>query len=341
MKIPDNLKNITLLVFSVLLLNVSAGTSAQDYSDTQIQTSPYSQAELDQMLAPIALYPDSVLSHILIASTYPLEIVLADRWARDHEDLEGEAAINAADDEDWDPSVKALVAFPHLLERLSDDLDWTEQLGEAFLASEEQVLDTVQNLRQRAIAEGSLNDMEHIAVVQEEDDIVIEPAVREVVYVPFYDTRVVYGPWWWSGFPPVYWDYPHHVYHTHRPYHYNSVVYWGPRVSISWGFFFSSVSWHHHHVVVIDRHRYPNHRFYSGRYVARHHDAERWTHNPHHRRGVTYRNPRTRDYFDKQPHKQNRYDDRRQYTGTRTADRDARQRETRLSSEPRNFIKIN
>src|SRR5690606_9466242 len=101
----------------------------------------FTAAELDQMLAPVALYPDTVLSHVLIASTYPLEVVQADRWTRENPGLETEAAVAAVENQDWDPSVKALVAFPQVLDRMSADLAWTQRLGDAFLADEGAVMD--------------------------------------------------------------------------------------------------------------------------------------------------------------------------------------------------------
>lgn len=268
-----------------------------DYQYTRDRDSnePYSQAELDQMLAPIALYPDSVLSHILIAATYPLEVVMADRWAQQNTRLKGDKAINAVDDKAWDASVKALVAFPTVLERMSNNLDWTESVGEAFLSDEEQVLETIQQLRQRAYDEGNLDTLDHLRVTHEEEDIIIEPARRDVVYIPVYNTRIVYGPWWWNHYPPVYW---HHDDFYYRRSH---AVYWGPSVYLSHGFFFSGFHWHNHHVVVVDRryrHRY-HRNYYSNRYIVRHEHARRWNHDYRHRRGVEYKNPRTRDFFER------------------------------------------
>lgn len=251
----------------------------------------FSRAELDQMLAPIALYPDTVLSHVLIAATYPLEVVQADRWARTNSKLDAQAAVNAVENEDWDPSVKALVAFPEILQRMSEDLDWTQRVGDAFLADESEVMGVIQDLRQKAYASGSLDKLEYVRVQREEKVIVIEPAVERVVYVPYYDSRVVYGGWWWPGYPPVYWHHPR-----------NHLVvggfYWGPRVYVAPSFYFSSFHWHRRHVVVVDYHRHHHHpRFYSGRSIARYEGARHWRHNPHHRRGVVYRNDNLRHHY--------------------------------------------
>ncbi len=282
------------LLAAVTAMPVSA-QSTKTTATAEVEETQYSQAELDQMLAPIALYPDSVLSHLLIAATYPLEVVMADRWAKKNSKLTGDDAINAVDDKEWDASVKALVAFPTVLKRLSEDLDWTESVGEAFLADEELVLQTIQNLRQRAYDEGNLDSLEHLRVINEDDEIVIEPANKKVVYIPVYNTRIVYGPWWWSGYPPVYWHSDDFYYRR------NHVVYWGPSVYISHSFFFSGFHWHNHHVVIIDRpyrRRYYD-NYYSNRHIVRREHSRRWQHEERHRRGVEYRNPRTRDYFER------------------------------------------
>ena len=284
---------IALMISLLLPLMVGCTTtqavSPTSYSTTAAQAS-FSEAQLDSLLAPIALYPDTVLSHVLIASTYPLEIVEADRWARNNSRLKGDDAVNAVDHQDWDPSVKALVAFPDILQRMSEDLDWTQQLGDAFLASEERVMDSIQKLRNRAYASGNLDKVEHVRVIREEKTIVIEPSVERVVYVPAYDTRVVYGNWWWADYPPVYWHYP-------SSYVFVSGFYWGPRVYIGPRFYFSGCHWRDRRVVVIDRHHHHGHRFYDSRSVVRHTNAKHWHHNPVHRRGVAYHDNHTRERF--------------------------------------------
>src|SRR4249920_1335959 len=133
-----------------LLLCVSVAF-AQTTAPVPVQ-SVFAQQELDQMLAPLALYPDSLLSQILMASTYPLEIVEAARWVKAHPALQGDQAVKATDQYNWEPSVKSLVAFPNVLAMMDEKLDWTERLGDAFLSQQPEVMDTVQNLRQRASA---------------------------------------------------------------------------------------------------------------------------------------------------------------------------------------------
>lgn len=287
-----------ILTLSLILPAISGCSQAQTapadpgYTTSQAKSSAeFSQAQLDSLLAPVALYPDTVLSHVLIASTYPLEVVQADRWARDNKQLAGDDAVKAVENKDWDPSVKALVAFPDLLNRMSSDLDWTQQLGDAFLADESRVMDTVQSLRNKAYASGNLDKVEHVKVVREERIITIEPAVERVVYVPVYDTRVVYGSWWWPDYPPVYWHRPHYTY-VHG-------FYWGPRVYIGSSFFFSGCHWRDRRVVVIDHHHHHHHshRFYNNRAIVHYRDSRHWHHNPTHRRGVAYYDNRTRERF--------------------------------------------
>src|SRR6056297_4245370 len=259
----------------------------------------FAQAELDQMLAPIALYPDTVLSHVLIAATYPLEVVQAARWSRANPGLEGEYAVAAVEHYPWDPSVMALVAFPELLARMDADLDWTQRLGDAFLIQEYQVLDTVQYLRDEAYASGHLRSNEYVRVVRETEYIYIEPSVTRVVYVPWYDPHTVYRNWRWSAYPPVYW---------HQPSGYRSgfSFHWGNGHHLQYGFFFSAVHWPSHRLVIHDHYGYyPRHdkhygkrygkhgyggpRFASGRELARFDGARHWKHDRKHRRGVAYR----------------------------------------------------
>lgn len=280
------MRKALLVIFSILF-SLSASLQAQDE-----QKQVFSEAELEQILAPIALYPDSVLTHILIASTYPIELVQADRWVSKHPDLEPGDAANQVEDKDWDPSVKALVPFPNILERLSDNLDWTQRLGDAFLQSEERVLDAIQSLRRQADDAGNLDKMENMKVSREKKVIIIEPVEREVVYVPYYDTRYIYGHWRWAHYPPVYWRHSYYHYHHHRPY------YWYPRVRIRFGFFFNAFHWHNHHIVHINHHYYHHHRrHYHRRDIIRHNDGRRWHHNPTHRRGVAYRTNLVRDRY--------------------------------------------
>ena len=171
----------SLLTLSLLLLmpvangqTVTKATGAAQPVVTA-EVPGFSQAELDQMLAPVALYPDTVLSHVLIAATYPLEIVKATRWLSAQQAMTSEQALKAAENEPWDPSVRALVAFPPLLTKMNNELEWTQKLGDAFLIQESQVMATVQSLREKAYSAGNLQQQEHITVQRQEKVIIIEP----------------------------------------------------------------------------------------------------------------------------------------------------------------------
>src|SRR5687768_16767991 len=165
----------------------------------------YNQAELDAMLAPIALYPDGLLSQILIAATYPDEVADAARWSRGNPQLTGQDAVRAVSEMDWDASVKSLVAFPDLLARMDESPQWTSDLGKAFRQQEPHVMDTVQGLRQRARSSGHLQSNDQYSVREQGEAIVVQPVQPTVVYANYYDPFLVYGPWWWPAYRPVYW----------------------------------------------------------------------------------------------------------------------------------------
>lgn len=283
-----------MLSAALVALPFTAPTQAASVSVSQGASASLSQAELEQMLAPIALYPDSLLSHILIASTYPLEVVQAQRWLEDHPKLSTDQVMSRTEDKDWDPSVKALMAFPNVLQKMSEDLDWTQRLGEAFLADEAQVMDGIQSLRQQADKANSLANMENMAVTRANNQIIIEPVRREVVYVPYYDPRVVYGTWRWGvAYPPVYWEFGGYVGYPYRPSH--SYFYWSPGIHISFNYFFSSFHWHRHKVVVIDHHH--SHHYRPRERYSVSHGAQPWKHKPEHRRGVVYHNPVVKERY--------------------------------------------
>ncbi|MCE9685255.1 DUF3300 domain-containing protein [Shewanella sp. AS16] len=248
----------------------------------------FSEAELAQMLAPIALYPDSLLTHILIAATYPLEIVEAQRWLNNHPGLSTKQLMAKAEDQDWDPSVVALLAFPNVLKQMNDDLDWTQKLGDAFLQDEAGVLASIQSLRRDADAANSLADMDNMKIKRVEQQIIIEPVQPQIVYVPYYDPWIVYGHWRWIGYPPVYWDlYPYYTRHGH--------FYWHTGIYISFNYFFSAFNWPHHHIIVTQPRG--SYHYRSRQVIAHSHGVQRWHHQPHHRRGVAYRNDNLRHKY--------------------------------------------
>lgn len=287
---------LSMLAMSTLLISgcVTAAPAQQGVAQTQIhnqQAMPqgsYSEAEIAQLLAPIALYPDSLLSHILIAATYPLEVIQAERWLSENPALTGTAALEAAADKPWDPSVIALTATPDVLKRMSDDIGWTQNLGEAVLTDEEQVLAGIQVLREQAYAQGQLASNEHVVIEREQTNktIVIETIKREYIYVPYYDPRVVYGSWRWYDYPPIYWPRPTLSVSIGSGW-YNG-IYWGVSYHVPSAFYFSYMAWPQRYIVV-------NHHYYhkpQRRHPQRYHvidQGKRWQHNPQHRRGVAYK----------------------------------------------------
>src|SRR5713101_7584232 len=230
----------------------TASTTTQP-PETASPRPTFMQQELDQMLAPIALYPDALLSQSLMAATYPLEVVEAARWSRANPNLKGDRAVNAVAQTHWDPSVKSLVAFPQIIQMMDEKLDWTERLGDAFLSQQPQLMDTVQNLRQRAYAAGNLRSTDQIYVEPQGQTIVVAPANPEVIYVPYYDPMVVYGPWWWPAYPPVYWR-PWPGYYV-RP-GITVGFFFGVGVLVSAHFFFGECDWHARHVNVVQVNNY-------------------------------------------------------------------------------------
>jgi len=257
----------------IIAITIPTGIMAQEYGQTE-QPDMFKKEELVQMLAPIALYPDSLLAQILMASTYPIEVVEAERWLKKNKNLKGDELDRALLGKTWDASVKSLCYFPDVLYAMSEKLDQTTKLGDAFLSMQDEVMDTIQELRWKAYKEGNLKTTKEQKVVFDDQAIKIEPADSEVVYLPIYDPLYVYGPWWYPAYPPYYWYYP------------PGVVIAGGIIGFGFGIFISSCCWFdwHHHAIHIDIHRVRHfHRFPQD--FGRH----PWRHNPVHRKGVAYR----------------------------------------------------
>ena len=259
----------------------------------------YAQQELDQMLAPIALYPDALLSQILMAATYPREVIEAAYWSQANPGLSGEQAVQAVQQANWDSSVRSLVAFPQILKIMLENPRWVESLGEAFMAQQTQVMSTIQSLRQRAMSQGSLRSNEQIYVFPQGQTITIEPVNPQIVYVPYYDPNVVYGQWWWAGYPPVYWQ-PWPGYYTTSPDRirpgypgYSPGLAWSVGIAVGSGFFFGLFDWHQHRVYT--RPDYQNHyrNDWSERRPPPPHNAPPpvWRHAPERRGDTPYRQP--------------------------------------------------
>ncbi|SRR5258707_787667 len=189
----------------------SLGPTSQSNEQPSAPPVQHSPQELQQLVAPIALYPDALIAQVLAASTYPTQIVEAERWMQNHSNLKGEELAKEVDKQDLDPSVKALAQFPSVLENMDKNLSWTSSLGEAYVTQPQDVTDAVQALRQQARKSGHLDNNDKEKVTTQANTIVIEPANPEVVYVPAYDPWLVYGapiiayPGWYPV-PGIFWD---------------------------------------------------------------------------------------------------------------------------------------
>ena len=279
----------------VLIMGAPPGTQAQQGG----QAPGFKQEELDQLLAPVALYPDSLVSQILMASTYPLEVIQADRWAKQNKSLKGDALTKSLEQQNWDPSVKSLVNFPQVLDMMGQKLDWTQKLGNAFLAQQKDVLNTVQSLRTKAKAAGHLKTTKEQVVIVEKTIIKIEPANPQVVYVPVYNPTVVYGPWWYPAYPPYYYYPPGYV-ATRTAFAFAA----GVAMGAAWGYAWGHSNWHGGDIDIdvtrnIDLNRNINRDKYKGKFGNNRSGKGNWKHNPQHRKGVGYRDNKTANKFNK------------------------------------------
>lgn len=234
------------LLFATMPVDSAGRQGAPAPGPQEPQYTPQTPDQLQQLVAPIALYPDSLVAQILAAATFPEQVVEADRWVQDHPGLKGDALAQAVDQMSWDPSVKALAAFPSVLGNMDKNLSWTSTLGDAYYNQQQDVMDAVQAMRQKAEAAGNLRSTPQQTVTTEGPTIVIQPAEPDVVYVPAYDPWEVYGP------PIVAWPgwYP-----------YPGIWYGGPYLSFGigfgmgyfggygWGWHNWGCDWHNHYVM--------------------------------------------------------------------------------------------
>ena len=288
----------SLAVFLALMLGASQGVFAQTGNG---KDKPFKQEELDQLLAPIALYPDSLLAQILMASTYPLEVVQAGRWTKANQNLKGDALTAALEKENWDASVKSLVNFPQVLDLMNEKLDWTQKLGDAFLAQQKDVMETVQKLREKAEAQGNLKSSEQQKVIVEKETqtIIIEPANPQVVYVPTYNPTVVYGTWWYPSYPP-YAYYPPGYAAGAALFSFGV----GVAVGAAWGYAWGGCNWRGGDVDIdINRNTNINNNIdrskYQNKVTTGQGGRGEWKHDPEHRKGVSYRDQGTAQKFDR------------------------------------------
>jgi hypothetical protein len=288
-------KRITAALCAALLIpsNVVSSPVLYPQTATQPTTAKIPNDQLDSLVAPIALYPDPLLAQTLAASTYPLEIIQLQQWMTKHPDLKGESLAAAVEKENWDPAVQGLAGLPDVVKRLGDDIQWTTDLGNAFLAQQSDVMDAVQRMRRKASNAGNLKTTEEqkvtTQVVQTQEVIVIQQANPQVIYVPAYNPVVVYGPPIYP-YPPIY--YPPMGY-------YAAGVAIGFGVGVAMGAFWGGgwgygPRWGYGSVHVNVNNRYVNH---YNRYNSYNRYGGNWNHNPQHRGGTPYADRNTANRF--------------------------------------------
>jgi hypothetical protein len=265
-----------------------AAPAPQQQASTD-QSQLLSAGQLDALVAPIALYPDALLSEILMASTYPLEVIEADRWVNANKNLKGDALTAAVGQQSWDDSVKSLAATPDVLDMMSTKLDWTQALGNAVLAQQPDVMDAVQRLRAKAQANNKLASNQQQTVATEDQGgrpvIVIAPTQPDILYVPYYDPTVVYGPWPYPAYPPYYWPAPGYIVAGIVA---TGIAFGAGYALGRWvggGYWGGGVNWGGNTINI------NNNRNVNINNINRGNGGNNWTHNPAHRQGVRYANP--------------------------------------------------
>lgn len=281
----------------------------------------FSKEQLDQMMAPIALYPDSLLAQVLMASTYPGDVADAVAWSKAHPDAKGETAVKQVASQSWDPSVQSLVAFPQLLAVLGQDGAWVQRMGDAFLAQPDDVMASVQRLRKQAETAGNLKSSEQQKVSTQTvpataatsgstQAIVIESSDPDVVYVPSYNPSVVYGSWAYPGYPPYYYPPPAYYYPG------AALFSFGIGVAVG-GALWGNCNWGGGDIDInVDRYN----TFNSNRQINR--GDNTWKHNAANRDGVPYRDNASREKYGRQLDGAGQRDSYRGRDQARTAERD-------------------
>jgi hypothetical protein len=297
------------LVAIICVLALAPGDAAVYAQPMPLQNAPADQApptipdgQLDALVAPVALYPDPLLTQVLVASTYPLEIIQLQQWLQKNSGLTGDALTAAVQKQDWDPSIQSMSVFPDLVKRLSDDIKWTTDLGNAFLAQQSDVMDAVQRMRTKAMDAGKLKSNEQMKVetqtVESKTVVVIQPANPQIVYVPTYNPVVVYGP-------PVY-MYPYPPIYYPPPSYYAAGMFFAFGVGIAVGSYYHggwgyNCGWGRHTTIIVNRNNnYVRH--YNSVNINRvnvnntninninRNGNSNWQHNAQHRGGTPYSN---------------------------------------------------
>lgn len=274
------------------------GSLASPAAPTEDTGGALSAEQLEQLAAPIALYPDALLSQVLMASTYPLEVIEVVRWLGTSEGLTADARAASLEEQRWDPSVKSLVDFPTVVAMMDERLSWTQQLGNAVLSQQKDLMDAIQRLRAKAAKEGNLETTTEQRVTVESNVIVIESVTEEVIYVPVYDSTVVYGYWPYPAYPAPMPYYP-------RGYVVGAAVLGfaaGVACGSSWGYAWGGCNWRGGEIDIdVDRNVEFNQKINVDRNNVRAsgRGTGAWQHDPEHRRGVGYADQRTAQRFDR------------------------------------------
>ena len=304
-------RSVSINLLAVLLSLIAV---PQAVAEEPTKAPTFKPEELEQIVAPVALYPDAVLAQVFMASTYPLEIVQAARWSKEHPDVKGDALEKEMEKQSWDPSVKSLTTFPDVLTMMNEKLDWTQKLGDAFLGQQKDVMDAVQRLRAKAKAEGNLQGSKEQNVRTEAAPagsststiIYVEPADPQVVYVPTYNPTVVYGAWPYPAYPPYYYYPPGYVAATS----FFSFTFGVAVGSALWG----NCNWGHSDIDIdIDRQNNFN-NINAGDRGDGNRGNQKWDHNSEHRKGAQYRDSATQQKYGKASDRQAQQS-REQYRG--------------------------
>lgn len=286
-----------------LALTATAHAQASQAAQPQGQSQGekiYNNQQLDQMLAPVALYPDALLSQIFMATTYPSDVAEAAAWSAANPKAQGDDAVKQVNTKPWDPSVQSLVAFPQVLAQMKEHPDWVQNVGDAFLAQPDDMMASVQRLRAQAKASGNLKSNEQQKVTEQAAPagstegttiIQIEPSNPEVVYVPSYNPTVVYGSWPYPAYPPTYWPPPYGYYPGQAL---AAGLAFGAGIAIT-GALWGGFNWGHGDVNV-NVNRYNSVNNVNNRISGN--GNQRWNHNPDNRRGTPYRDSASRERFD-------------------------------------------
>lgn len=283
------------LVFTLLLTLPFQVMAEQNSGDS---AKKLSREQLAQLLAPIALYPDDLVTQILMASTYPLEVVQADRWVKSHKQSAGDVLAKQLEKEPWDPSVKSLVNFPTVLASMSEKLDVTTKIGDAFLSQQKEVMETIQVLRKKAQSAGNLKTTKEQQVIVEKEIIIIKSADPQVIYVPTYSPTVVYGVWMYPSYPPYYYYPPPPP--SYPAYHFAA----GVAVGAAWGYAWGHSNWHGGDVDIdVNRNTNINNNIDRSKYQNKvnANNKGNWQHNPEHRKGVAYKDGATAKQYGQSP----------------------------------------